>query len=289
MNDLWFNFDENNDKSPLGITIHMAPDPTDFFKGIFCSNWQPPGGRPKSKCYKGFCDCRLSASLYNKKMIITEKGFPKLMGKPVGVVLNQDKVELDWAKCSFPSDGGSSDRMHNGCGCHQQTKAKDKCADKYSAFSNICESTGKTCTPEDSEVKGCLATPYGPGTPPELYVLPDVAMNYIGQANWTKSKSHLRDMAKLRLQKITDAGSWNEVVLDERLFLSDLEQYPSDVIVAIVYPKSIDSAKELATAFAKSIAQAFGKSDSIPVVVANDVDGDKKAPFEAPVGDTVVI
>jgi hypothetical protein len=282
MNEQWSGFDETDDKSPLGLTIHMAPMPDDFFAGVFCSTWTPPSGQ-KTGCFKGnaYCDCRFSTALYNKKMIVTDKGLPKLMGKSVGVVLNQGKVEANWTKCSYVSDGGSSDRYHNGCGQHAAAADHD-CSSKHSAFANICPSTGETCTPDAVEVASNVAEPYGKATPAHLYTLPDVAWTFTGQDDWTLSPSHLRDMVKLRLSTPSIVkGAWNEVVLDERLFLPDLAQFPSDVIVAIIYPKSVTNAKLVADKMAENIPKAFGQSLRIPVVMANDVDGNKVAPFEA--------
>lgn len=281
MNEQWSGFDETDDKSPLGLTIHMAPMPEDFFAGVYCSTWTPPSGQ-KTGCYEGhaYCDCRFSTALYNNKMIVTEKGLPKLMGKSVGVVLNQDKVQTAWAKCSYVSDGGSSDRYHNGCGQHAAATDHD-CSSNYSAYANVCPSTGKICTPDATEVVSNEAEPYGKGTPAHLFAVPDVAWTFTGQQHWTKSPSHLRDMIKLRLQTVSiDKGAWNEVVLDERLFLPDLTQFPSDVIVAILYPKSVLNADITAKQMAVNIPKAFGKSFTIPVVMANDVDGNTTAPFE---------
>lgn len=284
MNARWSAFDENDDSTHVGITIQVSPSPdSDFVTGFFCSSVERPPGYPKTGCHNGWCDCRLSSSLYNHKMIVTPAGLPKLI-PGVGMVLNQDKVETAWAKCSYVGDGGTVSRYNNGCG---GPSAHLDCDNRYSAFSNICPSTNSICTADAKEVKSSLATPFGPLKPEIGGVFPDAAFDYHMQSNWTAGQSHLRDMAKARLQGSTTADKWNEVVIDVRLLTPMLTTNPEQVLLAVVYPESNMAFKGIAANFARNYEKHFGVK--IPVIKAKDVSGSATAPFVADDANEVIV
>merc|ERR1719387_2785690 len=109
-------------------------------------------------CFKGQADCRMSASLFNWKMLNQNYIFSTTMQRVLGFVFNQQMVEQDFGKCSYIWDGASFSRYNHGCG---RGATVTNCADPHSAFMNHCPSTGKICTANDTEVVKGLCEPFG--------------------------------------------------------------------------------------------------------------------------------
>jgi hypothetical protein len=160
LNTLYMGFDANTDNSALGVTISMLNNFNDFNQNLFCA---PMMG---TQCYKGMADCRMSATLYNHKIVL-QAGMPnriKLgLGRSVGFVIDQARVETRFGKCAYIFDGASFAGYNSGCGDSARTR---DCASQNSAFHNICPSTGQTCKADDVEVKRKMCKPDGPATVP---------------------------------------------------------------------------------------------------------------------------
>lgn len=119
-------FDPTDDTSAMGVTINMA----DAFE-IFC-------GVNGSTCFEGRADCRISASIYNKHMMISESNkFVPTMSRHSGVVYSPEAVENQLAKCSYAYDGSSDQKLNGGCGCGALGPAgAGACDDVMSAYFN---------------------------------------------------------------------------------------------------------------------------------------------------------
>jgi len=305
MNDLYVGFDDKDDTSPLGVTITMAGKPQDFFANIFCSKFDNPNG--PTGCWKGNADCRLSASLYNHKMILNKTTNITLagMGRAVGYVVNQSMVESRLAKCSFIWDGASGNRYNRGCGLGAPGT---DCNTAGTAFDNICPSTQKTCTADDKEVTNAYCQPIPGGLHPlppthtgqPQCFLPGPAMDFHEQTDYqprTENVKYLREMVKGRIARNDghdDEGpnleKWNEIVIDELLYLPDLEYDPAVVVPAIVYAKSQEGhAKTLAQQMQASFSKGL-KVGNIPIVMIDDTELRPDGPFlPMPEDDVVTI
>mmetsp|Transcript_64469 Transcript_64469/g.135274 ORF Transcript_64469/g.135274 Transcript_64469/m.135274 type:complete len:389 (-) Transcript_64469:604-1770(-) len=252
LNKQYLGFDSTDDTSALGVTISMVAQDNSFYKNIFCSSFYNPVLKSHTSCYVGQADCRMSASLYNHQMIVSQDGHPVLgLGRKVGIVFNQSMTEELFGKCSYIWDGTSSRRYNNGCGTGAPS---DDCNSGDTAYKNICPSTGQTCTAADREVKEVFCTQFGGDTPippthennPEC-AFPGAAIDFHEQSDWTPSSTHLRDMVKARVARNDGHDSegpniekWNEVVIDERLLLPKIWYDPAVAIPAFVYVKSDD-------------------------------------------------
>jgi len=116
-------FDPDDDTSDLGVTVDMRPNGVFDF---FCST-------NGSSCFKGDADCRVSASLMNNRVMITEENrFAGIMSRTQGIVFNQTTVETRLAKCSYVYDGATDRRLNGGCGCGALGQAE--CSDIMSAY-----------------------------------------------------------------------------------------------------------------------------------------------------------
>merc|ERR1712014_278060 len=135
-------------------------------------------------CSQGRTDYRMSASLYNHKMLVNKTlGTPLLgLGRPAGIVFDLKQTQEYWGKCSYIWDGASDRKYNTGCGDGALTP---DCSANTSAFGNVCPSTGKICTQDDDEVKRGFCKKWGGLTPiPETHqnhvqcAIPGVAIDY---------------------------------------------------------------------------------------------------------------
>jgi len=293
LNKLYTGWDENDDSTPLGVTISMAAQVDTFYGNIFCSTHENPKG--DTKCWNGGADCRLSASLYNNKMILDAKTGKSLLGlgRSTGFVIDQTRVETDFGKCAFLWDGATNNKYNRGCGDGAPT---NDCDNTASAFHNICPSTKKVCTSADDEVKRGLCKPYGGlFNIPEIEVgrpacaFPGPALNYFGQKDFTPGQSALRDMAKSRVQysngtddKGPNVEKWNEIVVDEKLMLPEIWEDPAKIIPAFIYtksglPLSYTNAEKMRDEFC-----AENHVNPIPLVEVDDTEYRAEGPFTLP-------
>jgi len=266
-------FDVNNDNSALGVTISMVSDFNDFNKNLFCA---PLMG---SQCYKGECDCRMSSTLYNHKIVL-QAGRPnriKLgLGRSVGFVIDQTKVETRFGKCAYIFDGASFAGYNSGCGDSAHTR---DCASQNSAFHNICPSTGQICTADDVEVHRKMCKPDGPAAVPNkgtdgqcYFSLPALDWPRVGKPN------HLREMAKARAARQIGSDAmgplieqWNEVIIDEHIMIPDLRNDVASVITAFIYQRSSPYGKSWVTGLREKFSQEYNVDvDQIPIVGVDD-------------------
>jgi len=271
LNKLYMGFDENDNSSPLGVTISMAAQQSSFHENLFCA---PIVG---TKCWGGFADCRMSAALYNHKVVLKadQPNRPEMgLSRPVGYVFNQTRVETEFGKCAYVFDGASFMGYNGGCGVGN---GNSNCSSNRTAFNNICPSTGKVCTADDDEIKRVMCKPYGPMPVPSkgtdgqcIFGMP--SLNYPGKAR----DNHLRDMLKARLQHQVgkdDKGPlishWNEVILDERLLIPAIGFDPATVISAFIYVKSMAGSRKVAEAMRDKFSEYYSVG-KIPVIGVDD-------------------
>lgn len=299
-NKAYMGFDETDDTSPLGIVASMASAPDSFYNNIYCSaTADGPYKNPEigqTGCNLGRTDCRMSASLYNKKMLVkADGGTTNLgLGRTTGFVFNQTLVETYFGKCSFIWDGATNRKYNIGCG-NGATEAD--CDSPNSAFGNVCPSTGKTCTEKDPEVIRGLCKDFGGEVdyPPthaghEQCAIPGAAFNYHGQDDWTPATDHLRTMAKTRVKFNggTDPADgpnieqWNEIVIDEHLLIPKIEYDPPATVVAILYVATSDAHKQNGQKMRDEYCQVHkleGKK-CIPLVGVDPNKGKTEGPFK---------
>lgn len=266
--------------------------PGTFFGNIFCSVFDNPHG--KTGCWLGNADCRMSASIYNRFIGVGAESGATVMGlgRGSGYVFNQTLVETRWSKCSYIFDGASGNKYNGGCG----RGGISDCKSNFSAFKDICPSTGKTCTVTDQEVKSIACKEYGGDFPiPPTHIgeaqclFPGVAWNYHGQDDYKPGKEYLRDMIKARIERNDgqdqdgpNIEKWNEVVLDEHLFLPDIWKDPAVAVPAFIYSKAgMGSGSRDATARMRDEYCNVNKVDKIPLVRINDMEAVPEfGPFE---------
>lgn len=124
LNNHYMDYDPDNDASHMGVAINFRGD--DKFQ-FFCS----VNG---TTCYLGKADCRTSAALMNKRLMITEQDTMKTFSaQKVGIAFNMSSVERQLHKCSYVYDGATDRKLNMGCGCG--SLGTDSC-DVVSAFDN---------------------------------------------------------------------------------------------------------------------------------------------------------
>lgn len=231
--------------------MSMAADKHDFTSNLYCADVVD------TDCYEGRADCRMSCSLLNHKVMISEhdNGVYAVPGmeREVGYVFNQTLVETYFGKCAMIYDGASMHSYNGGCG--RGARGTPNCTDPKSAFFDQCEDhpPAHTCTREDPEVENwmckcdaawCADGGYGHLHPPSrnsgpqgrqcIYEMPALITDDITETN------HLRDSLKQRIiserHNQDMMGNWNEVVLDNKLLIPALQADPANVIIAFVYP-----------------------------------------------------
>lgn len=265
-----YDFEHPHKKTPLGVTLSFADQPDNFDKNIYCHEYM------NTACFKGFSDCRMSASLFNWKMISNNYIWATTFGRPTGYVFNQTLVETTMGKCSYMFDGASENRLNNGCG----TGAGSDCSQPNSAYADICHSTGKVCTADDGEVKGSYCKPFG--------ILPQPPAGdkgyqcfFSGAAiNYPKmdKPNHLREMVIARMANELNTSNYadhNEVIIDERPMMQAIWRDPAVAIPAFVYAQSKEEGPPgNARLGAEKMRDLFSKTyqvGKIPVVGINDV------------------
>lgn len=241
-------FDESNDDTSLGVTVSFASQLGSFEDNIYCA------GYTNSNCYQGQSDCRLSAAIINHKVMVRETNtdgvighvVQPLMDRGVGYIFNQTLVENYFGKCTYLYDGASSYKLNLGCG--GVAPPTTDCDNERSAFNNMCTNDGGQtlhhCTATDSEIVGQKCAPEGHIQPPShkgdatcFYEMPALIVD--DPKNFTPSDTnHLREALKQRVEgdKVTrQEMEWNEVIIDNRLFLPQLNLDPTHTLIAFFY------------------------------------------------------
>lgn len=253
----------------------MASDHTSFDANIFCA---PVMG---TECFKGMTDCRISASLFNHKVIVNQDKLSPTMDREVGYVFDQALTENYWGKCAYIWDGADFNNLNNGCGAGATGNAgcvnpTDCCDDHNSAFWNQCGTTDKhDCTRDDEEVQGrmCKGDGFGVVDPPVrptdptcFYEMP--ALVYGSNTSTNHLRHSLKERVALQGNETWMTQSWNEVVIDDRLLVQKIQQDPAGAIRAFVcvqnqqHPTACDMAKAMRDEF----QTAYKVQGTIPVI-----------------------
>jgi hypothetical protein len=276
-----YDMDHPEKSTSLGVTVSFAGVANDFNGNLFCT---PMMG---TKCYQGFSDCRMSASLFNWKITSEDYVLAKTFGRGNGYVFNQTLVETKLGKCMYLFDGASENRLNNGCGLG----AGADCSKPGSAYANICKSTGKVCTADDIEVKGQLCQPDGPISPPESGSKGNQCFYRMPSLNYPKfdQPNHLHLAVDARVQAELQSDSYkdhNELVIDDRVLIPQIWEDPAVTIPAFFFTQSYaKSGRKAAEAMRDKFSQQY-QVGKVPVVGINDQsDFRPNGPFYDP--DTV--
>lgn len=309
LNDMFLAFNESNDSTALGVSISFAGNPMSFDDNLFCNGYVDTG------CFNGYADCRMSATVINHKMMISalDTGYKvaPLMARGIGFVFNQTLTENYFGKCTYLYDGATALNVNQGCGASAPVPAS--CDNPHSAFYNMCTSDGgKTyhhCTATDPEIVGKKCAPYGTITPPQyrytaetcFYEMPALIVPHDDPSSFIPSDTnHLRDAMKQRV--LNDDAShgqtqeWNEVVIDERLLIPQIEHDPTHTIVAFVYVTGSSMGPETGLEYATRMRDRFQEKygvhgvGDIPVLELDGIDDFTQSggPFKLPPQSVVV-
>jgi hypothetical protein len=280
-------FDADDPTSPNGVTIRMADD---FM--MYC-------GTP---CYDGNPDCRISASLYNNKMLITHDTFTTqiTMNRDAGIVFNQTTVEARSGKCAYMYDGATFGRVNRGCGCAAREHG---CGQEGPYWNQDCEyhppgthqeidlSTchNNTETSEDVEQCWCNAPDRRSDYPKPEDTITEALQCYFkagGLYPPHPQKPEFHEFVKARLaHQATNDGIeilrdnvttrykseyWNEVIVDAEVIidmLTDANVANSDAVSAFMYVTGHPAGRDKAIAMQ---VQAYRNYDSIIPIVELD-------------------
>jgi len=280
LNALYSGFHAHQASSPLGVTISFQKNASRGFH-TFCG----------TECFRGFTDCRYSASLYNHKMILDNNtnAFKFAYDEnAAGIVFDQNLVESALGKCYYMYDGSTFTRFNGGCGCNSPVYS---CTDG-SAYSNQCPSSHKTCEVSDAEVSQCDCDNV---RNPEAKLFEGCYWKgaALDRNHVKASGDSLRQMLKtrvsmdMRTDKPVHGGVeldrqdstrslvarkqvWNEVVLDAKLMLDLLALDPKAVVPAFIYKMSSSTSLNQAKLLRKSFCSQFNVRESdIPLIAVN--------------------
>jgi len=314
LNAMYMGFNSTNDSSPLGVTISFAGDPGNWSNNIFCH------GYVNTRCFKGNNDCRMSAAVINNQVMTQRQGdgwkVQPLMNRAVGYVFNQSLTENYFGKCTYLYDGADSLNVNFGCGASAPGPAD--CDNENGAFYDMCTTDGGAshhhCVREDPEITSMLCKcdscipQQGEITPPMhksdrtcFYEMPALIVPYDDPSSFVPSgTNHLRDAMKQRVQSDSISNQqqeWNEVVIDERLLIPQIQHDPTHTVVAFVYVSGAnigaEQAKSLATNMRDQYQQLYsvdGVGD-IPVIELNAIEDFTQTggPFKLPSDHRVVV
>jgi hypothetical protein len=294
LNTLFLAFDEDDETSGNGVTIRMTDDFT-MWCGTGCNN--------------GMADCRVSASVYNHKVMLNHetRNIAVTMSRDAGIIFNQTAVETTFGKCSFMYDGATFHRVNRGCGCSSTTPY---CGNHGSPFdSEDCDWNGTprewnqpiegSCHPNTAtspDVAECRCD-----APNPRYPLPqkttDLQCFWPGVAlNGTEGKveDQLRQMLLKRIENqvgTEDVGEahlrykqeyWNEIILDAEVLTNALHADPRAAVAAFMYVRGHGPGRDKANRMSQKAAQDYG-GPPIPVIeIDPGVDGLCNGPFRVP-------
>lgn len=176
------------------------------------------------------------------------------------------------------------------------------CSSPYSPWRNICPSTNKTCTADDPEVNAVEIDKFGGHATYEMrnnfykgpaYNVPmEKLTHWNGEQMW-ETKDELRTMVndRFEVQKTADCGAMchNELILDERLMLTQLWWDPATVVSAFIYFRGDSGARSQAITFQKAFKEDWGVEPPLVAVDAGCEAADAACgPFHADSAETVV-
>jgi len=281
--------DEYNLKGELTIgNVIWFPQNADlpFETNLHCSK------KSTYECPEGaLADCAMPAAVYNKEMILENNQFKALDDKKVGVVFNTSLIANQLSRCSYLWQKQSPGRVNRGCG---RGADEADCKSKYSAYQNVCKSTGKTCTADSEEVRTEICHMFGgPADRPlpknlentEIpCVIPGPAMNFheLVDATIDGNTGNLEIMVRERRKLSTTeelTSTRNEVVIDGEKLWDELEAEGTAIIaiieaIGVASPTIFD---EQAEKFRKNLCEKFPKLKCPPLIQFDEsVDPTKK-------------
>jgi len=261
LNQLYTGYDANDANSPSGVTLRMGDD-----FSFFC-------GTP---CHETWPDCRISASLYNSKIMMMHDTFKPAvtMNRDAGVIFNQTAVEASLGKCVFMYDGATFGRVNRGCGCaaRQHTCGPEgaywnqEC--EYGDLANHGQRVDSTChnnteTSPDVDSCWCKTENRNPSTPtPEDTLTTDLQCFFRGPGLYPPHplESEFHEMVGARIAHQESNGGtevlpgttppetrykqeyWNEVIVDAEVLgnmLRDPDVETTSAVSAFIYVEGL--------------------------------------------------
>jgi len=288
LNNIFHDFTTSNPSSSAGVTITWLTD-TEEKLNLFCSSVE--GGI--DSCWQGRGDCRMSAVIHNHLLPLApgSNSIITFANRHVGVVFDHDLVNSYYGKCSYVADGSSNLRYNNGCG-NIALLQDCTCDSSNSPFSNVCPSTGSTCSAQNPEVN-VAACDHGSGhaspTNPSCfykgpaYDIPNMDFPHYTGGQMFNTENQLHTMMTDRLKLEGDGWScapqcWNEVIIDERLLLTQLWWDPAIAVKAFVH--NSQGSKAHAMAIQAKFLEEWGVAPPL-VAVDTNCDVHTCSPFSA--------
>lgn len=300
LNSLYTGYKADDPASPSGVTIRVADD-----FSFFCN----------SACHNGYPDCRISASLYNHKMMMMHDTFSPAvtMSRFAGIVFNQTTVEVATGKCAYLYDGATFNRVNRGCGCAARQVG---CGQQGAYWNQDCQYGDpvnhqnirpETChnnteTSEDVERCWCKTENLHPSTPrPEDATTTDQQCFFRAGGLYPPHplQSEFHDFVKARLANQETNGGieeiknvdgvrykqeyWNEVVVDAEV-LGNMLRNPNvtntNAVSAFMYVEGNGDGKLKAVEMQKKAFHDYGYP-IIPIVAFDaTVDVRCSGPFK---------
>jgi len=283
LNEQYMGYDENDDNSPVGVTIRGQPKDQ---KWMYCG----------TGCYKGQADCYVAGSLLNHKVMLCQntstntpkcpmQGAPSMpMNYPVGVVFQPNAVATQITKCSWDFDGAAFNNVNGGCG--SPSTEQGSCNASHTAYSGLCPDTGKPIVENYDcptlQRQDCTLTTQKKNYPNACY--------HIGPAYYSDTRpgydkfppnltagtdAGLRLMVKQRIKyqgtgpEKTPSGIslmqyWDEITMDGKVIQGMLHWQPKAVIAAFVYMKGSTLGKGFADGMNDLLMKDWGVK--VPIV-----------------------
>jgi len=266
----------------------------------------------------GQADCRVSASVYNHKVMLKHdsNNIAVTMSRDAGIIFNQTAVETEFGKCSYMYDGATFHRVNRGCGCGSETPYCGNHGSPFDSEDCIWDTPRAWnapvgCTGEDSGT-GCGSCHPNTATSPDVaecacnapnprFPLPqrttDQQCFWQGVAiNGTEGTypSQLREMLLQRIENqvgTEEVGEptvrhkqeyWNEIILDAEVLTNSLHSNPRAAVAAFVYIRGHGAGRDKANRMSQKAVEDYG-GPAIPVIELDPaVDGVCNGPFRVP-------
>jgi hypothetical protein len=281
MNKNYMGYTPGTTTENVGVTIRFIQEPH-----AIDGHWYYCG----QGCFQGYCDCRVSASLLNHKVMIDVQNGTALplgtLGTDLGVVFDQTLVESTLGKCYYPYDGGTDRRYNQGCGCGMLAQFED-CKSPQSAYKSIDPATGKPMTAKSKDVHDCMCDGGARAGNPTKHT--DAQCYWTGPAFFPNATNQISQMLDHRMHDqqvgdVTETTYWNEVVIDGVVMEAEMKKDPSKVVKAVVWLKKGNGDLHAYQA-AQQMSQYFGSHgfSTAPPIIAFDTKQDvmKCGPFSS--------
>jgi hypothetical protein len=301
LNALYTAFDEDDPTSGNGVTIRMTDDFT-MWCGTGCDNGQ--------------ADCRVSASVYNHKIMLNHetRNVAVTMSRDAGIVFNQTAVETVFGKCSYMYDGATFHRVNRGCGCDSDVPY---CGNHGSPWNNEdCDWAGNprtwnqpvpgSCHPNTATSPDVVQCRYDVN---QKHPIPDGGLSQLSTTaiqpfwpgvalNGTEGKvedqlrgmllSRIENQAAIPTEDVHEAHLrykqeyWNEIILDAEVLTNALNADPRAAVAAFIYVRGHGPGRDKANRMSQKAVQDYG-GPPIPVIELDPgVDAVCNGPFRVP-------